>query len=340
MVLWLVCDRRCRRAALPAIAVIALVGAALIPLVLAQGGHNTQWIGGWPLSQRLEAIPQYYLTGASGAALGHRVELLVALPLLAGLGFGGWRMFERGRAGARRAAPTEGERASLADAHERRGLLVALSIAAPAVLIPIVLAALGADYLAPRNLIGAMIPVTAAVAVVVVWPGTGRIGIALAAAIAVAFLAISLDVEVSPSIQRSNWRDLAKALHGGQRERVITTPELGSAPLQYYLPQLGLHSLQRDRSVLVSEIDETGVREAAAELYEPLRASAADPPAPGFHLLARVEVDGVAVYRFISSVPRTVSEATLRPRVRTLAGSGAKLLVPAGSRESPRGSGH
>ncbi len=68
MVLWLFWRPRTRRAALAAIAVIALVGAALVPLILAQGGHNTQWIGEWALSQRLEAIPQYYLTGYSGAA--------------------------------------------------------------------------------------------------------------------------------------------------------------------------------------------------------------------------------------------------------------------------------
>ena len=46
---------------------------------------------------RLQAIPQYYLTGYSGAPLGHGIELLVALPILAGLGFGLWR-------GARRRA--------------------------------------------------------------------------------------------------------------------------------------------------------------------------------------------------------------------------------------------
>ena len=42
-----------------------------------------------------------------------------------------------------------------------RALLIALSIAACGVLIPIVLVAFGADYLAPRNLVAAMIPVTA-----------------------------------------------------------------------------------------------------------------------------------------------------------------------------------
>ncbi len=72
-----------------------------------------------------------------------------------------------------------------------------------------------------------------------------------------------LDVDLSPRLQRGNWRDLAKALRGEPAERVITTVELGSAPLEYYLP--GCTSLHEGSSVRVREIDETG--------YAPLRAS-------------------------------------------------------------------
>ena len=53
MALWLLCEparprarRRCRRSARS-----ALVGLALIPLISAQGGHGTQWIGRWALSE-------------------------------------------------------------------------------------------------------------------------------------------------------------------------------------------------------------------------------------------------------------------------------------------------
>ena len=94
MALWLAWDRRTRRAALPALGLLALVGAALLPLISAQGGHGTQWIGAWPLSERLQAIPQYYLTGYTGSSLGHGVELLVALAILAALALGWWRMTE------------------------------------------------------------------------------------------------------------------------------------------------------------------------------------------------------------------------------------------------------
>jgi hypothetical protein len=193
--------------------------------------------------------------------------------------------------------------------HEERGALIALSIAAGGILLPILLVAFGADYLAPRNLVAAMIPVTALIAVVVTAQRTGRTGPVLAGLIAIAFLAISLDVDLSPRLQRGNWRGLARTLSRGAQDRVITTVELGAAPLEYYLSPL--HNLPRGASVSVAEIDETG--------YSPLRAGAAEPPAPGFRLAQVRDINGLILYRFVSPVARTVSEAGLRRHVITLA---------------------
>jgi mannosyltransferase len=283
-------------ATLLACGIPTVVGLALLPLASAQGGHGAQWIGEWALTARLQAIPQYYLTGYSGAPLGHGIELLVALPILAGLGWGLW---------------------SVLDPREERGALIALAIAVCGILLPIVLIAFGADYLAPRNLVAAMIPVSASIAVVVTARRAGRIGVALAALIAVAGVAITIDVDLSPRLQRGDWRGVAKVLRGtGRKDRVITTVELGAAPLEYYLPPL--HNLARGASVTVSEIDETG--------YAPLKASAASPPAPGFHLSRRDDVNGLIVYRFTSNLPRAVSAATLRRYVITEAHP--EVLVP------------
>ena len=280
-----------RRASLIACGVVALVGLALLPLASAQGGHGAQWIGEWALSSRLQAIPQYYLTGYMGAPLGHGIELLVALPILAGLAYGLWSVLE----------PSE-----------ERGALIALIIAASGALLPIVLIAFGADYLAPRNLVAAMIPVTAVIAVVLTARRAGRTGMGFAALIAVAWLAITIDVDLSPRLQRGDWRGVAKVLRdaagaAAANERVITTVELGAAPLEYYLPPL--HNLARGTVVRVSEIDEIG--------YAPLKVSAANPPAPGFHLQSHDDVNGLIVYRFVSPTLHTVSEATLRRHVIT-----------------------
>jgi mannosyltransferase len=311
MVLWLLWTHADRlRAVMPAIAALVLVGLALTPLISAQGGHGTQWIGQWALSSRLQAIPQYYLTDYYGAALGHGIELLIALGILAGLGLGLWRVL----------TPPE-----------ERGALISLTVAAGGILIPLALVAFGADYLAPRNLVAAMIPLTALIAVIVPSRRAGRAGIALAVTIALAFLAISVDVALSPRLQRGDWRGLAQVLRGSgsttsavpvTARRVITTVELGAAPLEYYLP--GLHNLTPGTSVRVNEIDETG--------YSPLRASASRPPAPGFHLLDRRDIHGLIVYRFVSTIPRTVSEATLRRHVITRVHP--EVLVPAAAQLS------
>ncbi len=146
MCVWLLRKRERWKAVLPAVAAVGAAGVALVPLALAQGGHGTQWIGEWALASRLEAIPQYYLTGYSGAPLGHGVELLVAFTILVGMGYGLWRAL----------TPRESDAA-----------LLALGLAACGVLIPAAMAVAGADYLAPRNVVAAMVPLTAGIAVIV-----------------------------------------------------------------------------------------------------------------------------------------------------------------------------
>jgi 4-amino-4-deoxy-L-arabinose transferase-like glycosyltransferase len=316
MALWLLRERAARRTALEAIAPIAIVGLALLPLISAQGGHGTQWIGRWALSSRLQAIPQYYLTGYSGKPLGHGVELLVALPLLAGALLGAWRLLT---------LPERAQPASVAERDPRAAAWLSLWVAAFALLAPIVLAALGADYLAPRNLVGAMIPLSVLLAVLFA-AIEAPLGPLLAVVATAAFLAVSVDVDLSPRLQRGNWRDVAELLRvpaagAGPGGRALTTVELGAAPLEYYLPDLRLRNLSRHDAVKVSEIDETG--------YAPLRAGAGEPPAPGFRLSERRNVDGLLVYRFVSSVPRNVSEVDLRRHVITLAHP--EVLVPRGA---------
>jgi mannosyltransferase len=282
-----------------AVALPVLVSAALIPLILAQGGHGTQWIGEWALSSRLEAIPQYYLTGYTGAALGHGVELLVLVVILAGFGYGLW---------------------STLTPREERGALIALTVAGAGVLIPVVPAVLGADYLAPRNLVAAMVPVSALLAIVIAARRTERVGMGLAALLVLTLLALTIDVNLSPRLQRGDWAGVAMALRGAQPDHVITTVELGAAPLEYYLPPL--RNLARGSSVRVTEVDETG--------YAPLRKSASRPPAPGFRLSERRNIHGLIVYRFTSSAPVTISEEVLREHVITIA-QHPEVLVPASS---------
>lgn len=269
-------------AALAPLALPVLVGVALIPLIVAQGGHGTQWIGEWALASRLEAVPQYYLTGYTGSALGHGIELLVALAILAGVLFGLWRTLTQ---------------------REERAALIVLVVAACGVLIPLLLALFGADYLAPRNLVGAMVPVSALLAVVIAARRAGAVGMVLAGLVLAAFLALTIDVDLSPRLQRGDWRGVADALRSqpSLAPRAIVTVELGAAPLEYYLPPLT--NLGQGARVALREVIEVG--------YAPLRSSARTPPAAGLRLASTRDVHGLFVYRFTSSVPVRISEFRL-----------------------------
>ena len=335
MALWLLWRGETRRRCLPALGAIGVVGLALIPLVAAQGARNTNWIGEWALSSRLQAIPQYFLTGYNGNALGHSIELLVALPLLAACALGLWRASEPGSraagagesenavpASSRWAGPAwaSPHPASEEDRH-RRGATISLLLALCGFGIPLVLALAGADYLAPRNVLGAMLPTASLIAVLGTWPRTRPYGAALLALGAAGLLAITIDTDLSPRLQRADWRGLARAIPAGAGERAYAVPLLGSAPLEYYIP--GLRRLAPHRSVAVREIVD------AFEL--PLPEGAGATPA-GFRLAEHRVVHGLSFFRFVSPVPRMRSEEQLRRELRGAVQP--EVIVPGNARSS------
>jgi mannosyltransferase len=270
-----------QRARLLAVGAVGVVALALVPLALSQGGHGSQWIGRWALSSRLVAIPQYYALGTSGAPLGHSILLLAWVPVLAALAL----------------LPSLGREA-------RAAALVALAIGAAAILAPLVLALGGADYLAPRNLIAAWIPLTAALAVVL-GAGSPRVAAtALAGIICLIGLGVLGDVIARPRLQRGDWRALASRIGPDLDGRAIVTPELGSAPLEYYRP--GLVRIGPRVPLTLTEIDLVG--------YSPLVRGASRPPVPGFRLVGRVNASGLLVFRFRSATPVGATERQLLAR--------------------------
>jgi hypothetical protein len=293
---------RSRRAALLATGAVALAGAALLPLIISQGGHGTQWIGAWKLSSRLLAIPQYYVLGPSGAPLGH--GLLLAGSVLIGAALALWPRLTRA---------------------EQDGALVAAGVGLLAIVVPLLLALGGADYLAPRNLIAAFIPLTAALASLLGARRAGSAGVALAVAVCLAGLAVVIDVDRSPRLQRGDWHGLARTVPMTAAARVIVTPELGSAPLEYYLP--GLTRLATGASTTASEIDLVG--------YSPLRAGAARPPAAGFRLVGHRSVHGLVIYSFRADHPIALGERALR--AKRLIATRTQVLVPRGQPTQGRG---
>ena len=180
--------------------------------------------------------------------------------------------------------------ASAARGRGKRGLLVLLADRGAGILVPLALALLGADYLAPRNLVAAMIPVSAVIADARrLARAPGAPGSLLRAPLIVLGLAGDHDrrrTSARACSAATGARSPARSARA-RAARAITTVQLGATPLQYYLP--GLRNLHPGTKVLVDEIDETG--------YAPLRRDAGSPPAPGLRLLrSRQDIDGLIVY--------------------------------------------
>jgi len=213
--LWLLWRHPRRRAALAAVGAVALAGIALLPLLIAQSG-NPYDIAGTSLALRLAQVPKQFLLGYRGP-LGLPFGLLGAA-LVAG---GAWLLARRTPRPAR-----------------ERALLLA-AIGAVGVALPLVAALLGADYLNARNLLPALIPLLAALAVGCAVSDAPRLGGALLAALCALSLAIVVVVARDAQYQRQDWRGLAHALGSDDAARaLVITPANGELALRYYLPGL------------------------------------------------------------------------------------------------------
>ncbi|MGH2851241.1 MAG: glycosyltransferase family 39 protein [Solirubrobacteraceae bacterium] len=283
-----------------AIAAIAAVAIALIPLVLAQGGHGTQWIGRWPLSQRVIQIAGYYLLGTNGIVLGHGLLLLSALPVLSAVVL-----------------------VALRPPDERRPALEILAVGVVAIALPFVLALAGADYLAPRNLIADYVPLSAALAAGLGSRAVGRAGLATAAVVCLAGAAVVTATDLDSRLQRGDWSALAAAIRDAPRAHAIVTVEDGATPLEYYLPHARLRYLSVHARIAVREVDLVG--------YAPLRADPAHPPTPAFTSAGKVDVHGLLVYRFTASHAQGISGRFLRSLAIT-DGQPSEVIAPASAR--------
>jgi 4-amino-4-deoxy-L-arabinose transferase-like glycosyltransferase len=215
---WLLVAVR-RRATLLAVAVVAAVQAALLPLALSDTSHPLQgWIGQFPLSIRLEQVPIDFALSSlyQSTIVNHALLLTLALAavvialLIAG-----------------------GDRAGV------RGAFIAAALAGVVILVPLVLAALGSDYLVARNVIPAWLPLAIVLAAACTGPRIVPAGAALAVLLIGAFLYGTIYIERTPQYQRPDWRGVAAALGPATGERAIAVYDgpFGAQPLSIYLPR-------------------------------------------------------------------------------------------------------
>jgi 4-amino-4-deoxy-L-arabinose transferase-like glycosyltransferase len=226
---WLLVRARPRRPVVLASLIPIAALAVHVPLLLEQR-DNGQAVTGSSLAARIAGIPKNLVVGYSfpAEALG---SASAALLLLVGLAL----LVRVARA-------------------ERRGALVAGSLAAAVVLIPVVLALVGEDYLIARNAIVAVVP-----AAVCLGAGfaTGRLGLAAATALCVLSAGIALAPALDTSYGRTDWRGAAEPLASADGPRaIVVTPYMSRTLWRPYLP--GLREPSQDGAT-VAEIAAVGL---------------------------------------------------------------------------------
>jgi mannosyltransferase len=296
--LWLLWRVR-QRIVWMAVAAVAVVQAAMLPLAVSDTSHDASWVSLVPRVHRIAitvmewAVSLLTRRGTNLEAFGGGALFLVLVVAL--IAFGG-------------------------DRRLRRGAVIAGSIAAFVFVVPLGLALAGQDYFLSRNEIPAFVPLAITVAAACVAPRTRVIGAALAGGLLALFAFAAIYVQTHPFLERPDWRSVAHALGPARVPRAIFAANGTTAdPLKIYLPNVNWVQQPR-RPAVVREIDVIGglKRVTVAQQRGPaaLDTDAAPPKGrplprsvapPGMRLVARFWVHNWLIARFALDSPRVLS---------------------------------
>jgi 4-amino-4-deoxy-L-arabinose transferase-like glycosyltransferase len=212
-----------------ALAAVGLWTLALLPMAIEDLGHGVGWIADTPLEERLATVPSEFL-------IGRLAQWSQAGPLLVLIAVAVSGLVCSALVG-RNAMPSRPARA----------LVIAVSAAA---LGPIVLALAGADFIDPRNMSALWLPVT------IVFAAAGLrksavLGGAVGIVVAAGGLAATIAIASNPTLQKTDWRAVVRALGPAHRARVVIADAPASEPLAIYLRSRPA----RARPQEISEID-------------------------------------------------------------------------------------
>jgi Dolichyl-phosphate-mannose-protein mannosyltransferase len=290
------------RPTVTAVAAVAVVQIALLPLVLGHASNSLLgFIRSTPLSMRIKQVPVAFTFGPVYQSALLRYGLLASVLVLAALILllvGGTPSRELRRVG-----------------------IVAV-LAAVVLLAPLLLALIGVDYYLARALMPAWIPLVVVIGSACAAPRARAPGALLALVLAGAFLYGQVKIQSDARYQRPDWRGVAAALGRSPDARAILVADgLGTDPLRIYLPRVAWG--EPGAEVSAGEVD------LVASPYQ----TAVNPLPAGVRLIGRRVVDGYLVDRFaLTSVWRTTPDALTERGVALLTppSSGAALLLERG----------
>jgi hypothetical protein len=293
-----------RRATMIACGIVAAVQVAMLPLAVGDTSHPVGWITAFPLSIRIKQVPVDFGLGtlyqSSLVTDGLLGAGLLAAIVVAILMVGG---------GVR----------------EQRGAAAAAGIAAVTLIVPPLLAAVGHDYVVPRNLIAAWVPLAIVLGAAATAPRARLAGGALALLVIGGFIYAGARIDGNPGYQRPDWRGVARALGAARGPRAIVAYAGGFAaqPLEVYLQRIPWSWTGQpvaSAPVTVSELDLIG------NVYQ-------SPPKQlpaGLRLIGRHQVNHYLVVRFALSPSWSLAPPALMVRAATLldpATGGGSLLI-------------
>jgi mannosyltransferase len=302
---WLLIALRARwRLVVPAVAVVLAVGLALLPLISAQvNPTHIGWIDHSSLSSRIFETGVSFLAGETGHVIAEppreRYALIPAVLIGAAL-----------LLVALRGSP-----------RERRGALLGLAVGVGVALLACGAVLAGKDYIVERNLLPALVPLAAVVAVGFAVNGARRLGLVCAAVLCVYWLAYDVYVTRTPNLQRPDFRDLADQLGPPSRPRAIVTWKLAADPIRFYL-----HGPARRAYRGVLPIREIDVVSKPVVARKPVGLP------PGFRPVERRRLERLTLIRYVSPRIQQVPFHVLRD-ART--GFGRNAVVADGPRAAP-----
>jgi mannosyltransferase len=273
------------RLVLPALAAVAASGLALLPLANSQTNPtHIGWIENSPLGERLWETAVSFLIGETGHVIAEapreRYALIPIVFVVLPLGLLAWR----------------GER------RERRGAVIMLVLGLGVAALTAVAALAGKDYVVERNLLPALVPLLAVVALGFGVAGARRLGLVLAVVLGAYWLAFDVHVTQTPNLQRPDFRTVTEALGQpkGQR-RAIVSWKLAADPVRYYLHDGAVRMYGGEERI--SEI---------AVLRKPLATGLPINLPPSFHQIGRVRADRLTLITYASRYPVKIPYYILR----------------------------
>lgn len=299
--------RLCWRTVLPALAFVGAAGAALLPLLSAQvNATHIGWIEKSPLPERFLEAGTSFLIGETGHVIAEPARFGFAyLPAVA-------------IAGALVLVVLRGSPG------DRCGAGTALALGLGIVALVALAALAGRDFVVERNLLPALLPLAAVVAVGFAVDSGRRIGAALAVALCLYWLAFDIYVTQKSNLQRPDLRVLSQEIGPAKMPRAVVSWKLAADPIRWYLP--GSVPRMYGGQERVREVD---------VVSKPLAARRPVNLDRSFHEVQRFRLDRLTLTRYISKKPMELSFPQLAALHTGFGDNAVVLNGPAGWRVGP-----